>query len=372
VQLFKYYIWLIFLFFGHLTTAQNIWPGDVNNNGIVNKVDLLYIGYAFGTTGIARLEPSDTWGAKEAPELWTDNFPNGTNYAFADCNGDGIVDRLDADIVINNLNLQHDDVVFVPDEVPMGVSGIDPACRFVNTPSAAPVDQRFSFDIALGSDELPIDSLSGFAFFLNIEPDIIGKNALDFAELNLSSDTWIDGEEASSILEVQEDLDAVKLKAAYTKTDQISLSGGGSVATVSFIVESNVIDLLIFEADTITFTIDSMIVLDNNLEPIPIVPDTLKLAIDRELILNTEALLQLPTVAIFPNPNNGLLILESSEPILGRITLFDAYGGLVYDQILTKQNLQVVEIQDIPNGMYFAKIETTYGIQTKKVFKYSN
>jgi len=302
VQLFKYYIWFTLLFFGQISTAQNIWPGDVNNNGVVNKIDLLYVGYAYGSLGTPRIEPSDTWEAKEAPGLWANNFPNGTNFAFADCNGDGIVDQLDANIVISNLDLQHDDVVFMPDEVPVGNSEVDPTCRFINTPPAAPVDQLFNLELALGNEEIPVDSLSGFTFFLNVAPDIIGKNALDFAEIKLSSDTWLDGAETASILVQERDLDGVKLKVAYTKTDQKALSGEGSIA----------------------------------------------------------------------NPNSGLLIVESSEPILERITLLNACGKLVFDQALDKKTLQVVDIQDIPDGMYVAKIKTTKGIQTKKVFKYGN
>jgi len=45
--------WGIFLFFSTVQ-AQSVYPGDVNNNGVVNGSDLLLIGEAFGTTGPPR------------------------------------------------------------------------------------------------------------------------------------------------------------------------------------------------------------------------------------------------------------------------------------------------------------------------------
>ncbi len=367
MQSLKYFFSLVFFFFVQLLAAQNIWPGDVNDNGVVNKVDLLYIGYAFGAEGAMRTNLGETWEAKEAPESWGNNFPNGVNYAYADCNGDGVVNQLDANVVINNLNLTHDDVTFIPDEFPVGTLGENPSCEFINAPSAAPVDQVFNLEIALGSTDLPVEDMSGFTFTLNILPNATGINA--DTEIKLSSGTWVDGVATKSILEQDVDLVNRQLKVAYTKTDQEALSGSGSIATVSFLIESDVIDLLVI--DTVTFMIDSILVLDNDLTPIPIVPNTLKLAIDKELTVNTIETNTTININVFPNPTNGLLILESNQPNLVEISLFDAFGKLVLVQDLQKENLQTVDVQFIPNGLYTAKIKTTNGIQSKKIIKHT-
>ncbi|MFK7981669.1 MAG: T9SS type A sorting domain-containing protein [Saprospiraceae bacterium] len=366
MPLFKYYFLFIFLLLGQLISAQNIWPGDVNNNGIVNKVDLLYLGYAHGASGDARTEQSTSWNAQIAPNQWGNNFPNGTNYSFADCNGDGVVDRLDADIILDHLDLKHDDITFVPDEIPLGTEGINPSCEFINAPQAAPVDQVFNLEIALGNMDLPLDSLSGFTFFVNIEPAILGINS---TEIKLSTNTWLDGEETTTIFEQKRDVEEVKLEVAYTKIDQLVLNGEGSIAKVSFLIEGDVIDLLVI--DTVTFTIDSILVLDNKLTPIPIVPSELKLAVDKEFTVSTVQTNLTSAINLFPNPNKGLLVIESSNAAIENIMLFNAYGRMVLEQKLDKVGLQVVDIQHIPNGMYFAKIETELGILTKKIFKYS-
>ena len=65
-----------------ITSAQLVWPGDVNNNGIVNEVDLLTLGKAFGAAGPSRGETNLIWQGEEIIEQWEGTFPNGLNYAF--------------------------------------------------------------------------------------------------------------------------------------------------------------------------------------------------------------------------------------------------------------------------------------------------
>lgn len=87
----------IFLLFSNLTQAQSIWPGDINNNGIVNCADVLYWGVAYGKSGPLRTPQSTNWQAQPMPTLWNWAFPDiSMNYAYADANGDGKIDLKDA------------------------------------------------------------------------------------------------------------------------------------------------------------------------------------------------------------------------------------------------------------------------------------
>ena len=89
------------------------------------------------------------------------------------------------------------------------------------------------------------------------------------------------------------------------------MSGNGSLATVSFVIEDDIIDLLMI--DTVTFIIDSILVLTDDLAPIPIVPDTLKLKIDRNLMVNTVDLTDQNPIAVYPNPCNSLITINSEK-----------------------------------------------------------
>ncbi|MFM9949281.1 MAG: hypothetical protein ACKV1O_15180, partial [Saprospiraceae bacterium] len=87
-------ITLALLACAQLAGAQTLHPGDADDNGEVNQYDLLYIGYAYGTVGPMRLEDDTEFSPQAIPLLWTQTFPNGLNYAYADANGNGVVDFL--------------------------------------------------------------------------------------------------------------------------------------------------------------------------------------------------------------------------------------------------------------------------------------
>jgi hypothetical protein len=88
--------------------GQQIWPGDVDNNGRVFEVDFLYWRYAYGKTGPQRAEQGSDWKAYDPPAPWAGNFPNGLNFAWADANGNGLVDDDDEELCIDEyFGLEH-------------------------------------------------------------------------------------------------------------------------------------------------------------------------------------------------------------------------------------------------------------------------
>jgi len=66
-----------------------VWPGDTDNNGVVDERDVLPIGMYWAKTGPARSPASATWAA-QAASTWTPSMAT-----YADANGDGIVDERD-------------------------------------------------------------------------------------------------------------------------------------------------------------------------------------------------------------------------------------------------------------------------------------
>ncbi len=72
-----------------VTNTTMVHPGDTDNNGTVNAMDILPIGVYFLLQGGSRQEISFTWGAKEII-VWSNAAAT-----YADANGDGIVDEKD-------------------------------------------------------------------------------------------------------------------------------------------------------------------------------------------------------------------------------------------------------------------------------------
>jgi len=91
----------IFLHFNYtLLKADNVLPGDCNQNGQVELVDFLFWGLAAGNTGDKRLNAT-TDCTKESAVDWKIEI-NGINGKHQDADGNGLVDANDLKIIRGN------------------------------------------------------------------------------------------------------------------------------------------------------------------------------------------------------------------------------------------------------------------------------
>lgn len=355
---------LIILFFLQLSYAQSVWPGDVNNNGVVNKIDLLYLGYAFNTTGPARGEIDGTWGAKNSPNFWENTFPNGVNFAYADCNGDGSVDALDAAFIEQNVGQRHNDIPFVPDEMITGNPDEDPACKFQNPPTSISSDEMITLELALGEDVIPVDDVSGITFSINIEPDIIGLNN---SQVIFKEDSWIEATANKSIALEQKNEERATYKVGFTKTDQMPVSGAGPIATFSFVVIGDIVDFL--QIDSMEVQIDSITVLNGSLEPIPIAGDTIQLAINRGGTVSIEQHPALQAIEVYPNPNRGYLLIKSPETTIEKIEIVNIFGQSLLHKEVDSSSIHGLHIGILSSGAYWLKIYTLDGVKMERIIR---
>ncbi len=84
---------------------SNVWPGDLDNNGIVNAEDILPIAEYWYETGPSRGIIDYNWYGHEVLE-W--NIPSAT---FADGDGNGRIDVRDLFPICLNWNLTHDGII---------------------------------------------------------------------------------------------------------------------------------------------------------------------------------------------------------------------------------------------------------------------
>lgn len=78
-----------------------VWPGDTDNNGIVNNLDLLNIGPYLDTEGSKRALLIDYWDGFSSPS-WLTTTPQSLNIKYMDCNGSGKIKPDDFNAVKNN------------------------------------------------------------------------------------------------------------------------------------------------------------------------------------------------------------------------------------------------------------------------------
>jgi hypothetical protein len=249
--------------------GQQVWPGDVNNNGIVNGVDLLWLGLAYDTEGPERPGGTTLWQGQPIVELWPQNFPNGLNYAYADCDGDGEVDGDDLDdAIIPNFRFTHG--ALQPDGYANALPGSAPKLTLAPSTTTALPGQTITVDVLLGSENEPIEMFYGIAFAGSYNTEMVDNNgqAIAFDD----DDDWMAPEPDEPIEHLfYRDAPGGEYEVAFVRINQTPVLGGyGLIGSFSIIIE----DIIVGLSDTLIIRIDSIMLIDQNNNVYPIVPDT--------------------------------------------------------------------------------------------------
>ena len=70
-------------------------------------------------------------------------------------------------------------------------------------------------------------------------------------------------------------------------------------------------------------------------------------------------------VNIFPNPSSGIFTVQSPSSRIRSVDVYSVYGEKVYSQIVNSKS-QIIRL-DLPNGIYFLKVNSEKGSTTKKI-----
>ena len=194
---------------------EPVYPGDFNFDGIVNNIDLLFWGMAENETDTARLDATLEWIPQQA-----DNWPS-TVYAInnkhQDGDGNGIVNHLDIQALVNNYDSTHN-------YTPLEIETSSDNYNIVALPIQASGELRY--EIHLEQNNTP-PTLHGFACSIYF-------GALDVASVSLDI--------SNSCLQPQQYIhkynEAVnKLDIALTRTDKTDIVCTESIITFIVITE---------------------------------------------------------------------------------------------------------------------------------------
>ncbi|MCB0550128.1 MAG: T9SS type A sorting domain-containing protein [Phaeodactylibacter sp.] len=207
---------------------EEVWPGDANADNIAHHIDLLNIGLAYGYQGTPRFEDDANWLAFSAGD-WPQSFADGTNYKHADCNGDGVVDENDRQVLAQNYGLTHG-----PLSAPPFLPGTDTDPPvYVDFPAQVPVGTSFNIPIVVGTSRLPMQDVYGIAFTVVFDPVVFPPSAMEV----IYPVSWF-GEPGINTLSIDRTYAAEgRIEIAITRTDQNNVSGYGPVAHLIGIID---------------------------------------------------------------------------------------------------------------------------------------
>ncbi|MCO6480841.1 MAG: hypothetical protein J5I94_29635 [Phaeodactylibacter sp.] len=324
----SFLVWVASLAFSIVCSpagAQELWPGDVNNNGIVSAVDLLYLGQAYGSMGAPRANPATDWEAQALPAPWSQSFPNGLNYAYADCNGDGLVDDADLDSGIED-NFGRTHGALIPDGYSNGRPGNAPQIHL--SPSATLVQPGAEIDISLslGDEGFPVASFYGIALLFSYDSELLGDDDGFEFEFAAEGESWVTSPKLEYFFHDDDD-NPGKAQIAVTRTNQQPQGPGfGEMGKFSIVIEDIIVGL---EIDTFQLKVDSVLLIGEGFTTYAAVPDTATIIIARDsALLGSSSGNSQADVKVYPNPASGAFHIQCDAE-LTELLLADALGRAV-------------------------------------------
>lgn len=345
----------------YLQITLTVWPGDTNNDSIVNVRDVLPIGLAFNSDVLPREDMSIDWSPKMAFADPTQVLPNTqVNFAHINSNGDFIVNELDLDAVVLNY-----DSIVAEDRPPLWAPPL-----IAEVPYCPELQVIFDRDTAFVGDTVFADIILDIPFDgpLPTELGILGLSfSLQYETISVvDTATVVIPDTGPEMLlfvtatpqQVQgfRSVPAGQIDIGAVARGQNAILETRRIAQVGIIVE----DMIFRSTEETPFWIDiipeSVLIINDREEAIRFCmspPDTILLFDPINSVRPAAA--DIPW-NIFPNPTNGLLQLELPSPAQG-LWLFDMQGRLQWSTALPMLRQVTTQLPDLPTGVYLLAVE---------------
>lgn len=247
--------------------AIGVWPGDANNNGIVNAVDFLYNIWAWGNTGGDRPTTSIAWEAMPFPPEWDVFFPDGLEMFYADANGDGFVNETDTEAIIANFGLTHGTPT--PDNFQMGEEGEAPLLALIPSVNSIEAGTAFNIDLQLGNEDFFVESFYGIAIELSYTLAGSPEETQPEIDFELIEDSWIntDGTPIFDFFKHHPDNNTIELMISRTNGNA-AVNNSGRIGSFSVIIEDIVLGL---EDDDFHLEVENVRLIDAGFFTYPVV-----------------------------------------------------------------------------------------------------
>lgn len=318
--------------------VDDVWPGDVNNDGKVNQVDHWALGLGYGLNGPARPNASNAWLAQPMAD-WngTLHFIYTFNRKYADCNGDGQINSGDTYAIYLNFGRTH----------PLRPATFD----FPDMRIAGKLElERQSEGVAelaleLGEEGWPLPNAYGLAFEVYFDPGQVA--GFQFSALG----SWL-GAEGQDMMAMEKVFpEQGKAIVSLVRTDHNPQAGFGRVGSIRLSCPGNHCGAV---------EVRNIQLLQSGGEAFDI---------SEELLWETEGLVSAGTrleqqVELFPNPARESVWI--GLPAAGTAFLFGVDGQLAWNGQL-KQGRNEVSVKDFAAGVYVVKIQLPEGVATKKI-----
>lgn len=342
-----------------------VWPGDTDADGKATLKDLINIGVGFGMTGPERENITSTWEGQAAQD-WDLENGEGINYKHFDCNGDG-------EININDIPAIQSNYVMLENSTPNTYeNGVPVSLSFdVDTIVVTEENQYLEINAGLniGDTDNPMKDVYGMVLYLTYQKNYVAESGGVTFKYNENSFLG----DASSVIPIARNIpERGQTDLAMARRVPTNASGIGRIASLKFIIESDIIDGRA-ENDGESFIVHINVVtavdINGNEIELSISDEPASVFFQNGITTTSIAapLLDDSKIEVYPNPVNDLLQVEITDDLHPQsIEVFNALGQRM---IFTEMN-EVhagINVSRLPMGVYMLKVQTEEGIGTKRI-----
>jgi hypothetical protein len=344
---------------GPIENTSYMWPGDANNNQLVNFVDdALYMVLANGITGPARpvfnticMGPIEYGRMSDFGEEWLTSFGIGVNHKNADYDRSGLVDTSD----VSQFASLYTSWQGFPDSVTLpnpfrkikNIESQNLLYEFSLVPendTVIPGDNIKIYMIA-GSIQNPIDTVCGFAFSLFANPNIITIDSISLP----NNDLGLTGTDLYTF--TFQNFNNYKMTALTCRTDHQNVTNLNDTIGV---VYAHVSPTIIVPT-TVPINIDEFNAVKADGYPISF--NILNGSVFVYPIQNEVHEKLLTPINVYPNPVSEELRIDAGYHNIERITINKPSGQLILEDAWNV-NKNSIQMRNMPSGIYYVSIWT--------------
>jgi hypothetical protein len=352
-QRFLFLILLVCLAFTAQAQPFTVWPGDANNNGIANHVDLLQIGVSWDSLGPTRAATTIAWAPQLLSTAWGTSALVNVDRGYSDCNGNGLVEATDIFAIHQNFGL-----FWTPTEpTDSGTIVTTPAPQLrLSIPATAFISglDTIDLDVLLTDGAANVNDLFGLAFTIEYDPTIIDTVLPTF------NGGWLNFDGQSEIVQ-HVDTGLGRISVAITRRAMPGVSGTGSLGSLGIVMDDDIRINAFYQLDfKITFATANY----RNGDPLylGVLGDTL--TIETPLAATQP---QPPRVQVFPSPARHMLYLQANGVEDADLIVRDLQGKLVHQAHYATMGRHALSVAGWAAGIYILEIRNPAGHCRAKV-----
>jgi Secretion system C-terminal sorting domain len=332
-------------------------PGDANNDGEVNILDIFPVGLNMGAYGKARgidANPIEWYPRTSANWDNTIAKDNPNNLKHADTNGDGIISVNDVDAIRENYG-KHNAIIPT-----ISIANSDVTVEATTSLTSVGPGDLIEFLVSMGTPSNPAYKAKGLTFSVEYEADQIQANSLsvDFGGFN-----WLSRYDA--FLPFDKERERGIHDAGMIRTKDNATSGHGVVGKVRAVVDDHLVGFRLGDKPLLKMNLNNITFLNETGGMVRLADASIEVPI---VLRKKEEKIKNDDLITYPNPAKGQVNFHiNGINTIEYVRLMDATGREVMRVNNVGAKAAQLETSGLTNGLYIAEVMTEKGRIMKKV-----